>query len=492
MEKNFLQAQAVGRKRSEMTRFRRAVGKTLAALGVAGLAVAGAAGIAVADPAGEGVAGEIAKDATGTITVHKHVKDEANSDPGDPAGAPLAGVEFTVQEVLYKGDPIDLSTAEGWEAAEGAYTLSPFPSGDYTLVSPGEKIVTGADGTAQTESLTQGLYYVTETGSGENLISSPAAPFLVTIPFPAKDGTWIYNVQAYPKNELGEVTPGKTVNDPEVEIGIGQAVTFDLSLPVAQSDLPYVSLSITDSLSDCLAFVSWTDVKIGDDVLTADDYTVSEDDSKITLTGDGLGKLNAQTKTAATTVTATLTATVQCLGINDNKVSAEINGKPGEGPEVSTNWAKLTVNKTGVNQAVLAGAKFELYDYTGDVGGTCSATTTGDTPIASGTTAADGTLSWEVWVGNNGDVTRVVCLLETEAPVGYVLPADPWTGPITLTAGNTEEASITTQSITNRKPSGPTLPETGASGTLLMTVGGLGLVALAGGLVLATRRKAIK
>ena len=122
-------------------------------------------------------------------------------------------------------------------------------------------------------------------------------------------------------------------------------------------------------------------------------------------------------------MTAVITAKVNALGQVANTASASINGSSAETPQVTSNWARLDITKTDVkNAAPLAGATFELYkaDKT--------------TLLATGTTDASGKLSFYAWVGNDTDVTEEVFLKETVAPQGYVLPADPWSSEITLTA----------------------------------------------------------
>ena len=51
------------------------------------------------------------------------------------------------------------------------------------------------------------------------------------------------------------------------------------------------------------------------------------------------------------------------------------------------------------------------------------------------------------------------------------------------------DASITAHTIKNLKASGPELPLTGAAGTLAMSLGGLALVAVGGGAMVASRRR---
>lgn len=178
------------------------------------LRVASAAAIAVAMAALTGAplahAEPIEAGNTGSLTIHKHVQDEQYSTPGSPAGKPLAGIEFTVTEVTHEGEPLDLSTAEGWELAEavieGDAPALPegFSLGEYDVVT------TDSDGAVTLADLPLGLYLITETGFGDNDVVDPAAPFWVSVPMPDADGGWIYDVVAYPKNEIATPTPTPT------------------------------------------------------------------------------------------------------------------------------------------------------------------------------------------------------------------------------------------------------------------------------------------
>lgn len=461
-----------------MTIKNKAVRRLVAGIATLALGIAGAAGAATA--ASAEVPGNIDPAATGSIIIHKHVKDETNSTPGNPAGDPLGGVTFRVTEILLDGSPVPLATAEGWAAIDGV-TVADIGTGGLTKATTStETAGTDVSGVTTAGGLGLGLYLVEEIGSGSNLITTPAAPFLVTIPYPGENG-WDYDVDVYPKNVLGETAPTKTVGTPDkpADVELGAVVPFEITVPVAQSDLPYVSFSIQDSLSAGLEFVSWGAVSIGGVNLDVEtDYTVSEDDSTITLTDAGIAKLNAITKDSDTEVKATINAKVTDLGQLANTATATINGTPGTTPEVTTNWAQLDITKVDAETTdVLAGATFELY------------ADDKNTLLATGITDADGKLSFVVWVGNNADITETVYLKETVAPQGYVLPADQWSEAILLTAGTTAELSITPTTIENSEPTGPGLPLTGAAGTLAMTIAGLALLTAGAGAMLYARNR---
>lgn len=83
--------------------------------------------------------------------------------------------------------------------------------------------------------------------------------------------------------------------------------------------------------------------------------------------------------------------------------------------------------------------------------------------------------------------TRCYFLIETKAPVGYVLDDAP--RPFVVTAGTTDKTAAGNFQIGNSKQSVPALPLTGASGQVLMMAGGAALVLLSAGTVLVARRR---
>lgn len=267
--------------------------RALASVGAAALGVAGVAAVATtaaADPVPEGP-GTGTGTETGSITVHKHWSAEG-STAGNPAGKPLEGVEFTLQEVYYDGESIDLTTAEGWVLAEEVFdgTAPNLPGDAYRLEDRGTED-TAADGSATWADLSLGIYLVTETGSGENLVEKPAAPFWVAVPMPT-DGKWEYDVVAYPKNEPGKYTVTKEISGAPAVIEEDSELKWTVTVDVPATPLPYVSFTINDTVGAGHEFVSWDSISVGETELgSGADYTVA--DNVVTFTRAGLDALNA-------------------------------------------------------------------------------------------------------------------------------------------------------------------------------------------------------
>lgn len=425
-------------------------------------------GVSINAPAAE-AAGNINPDTPSSLTINKYDGDQGPRGDGtkidDPSslGTPLAGVEFTITPVETRnGQPIDLDTEAGWNLIDGATIDNVTEANGYTFGDP-ITVVTGADGTI-TQSLPHGYYKVEETDPGPNNVVSPAQPFLVTLPLPQSGGKWLYDVNVYPKNKTNSTTPTKEISAP-TKLVLGSDVTWTITAPVPPkaADDTYRSFTITDSLDPRLTCKSIT----VDGFTEGTDYTAtcSGQTANIEFTSTGLGKLQAGNNVVMNVVT-----TVTSLGDNgviENEAVVTTNGSTVTTGKPSTNWGALEILKYADNDkaATLAGARLEVYD------------SRDGQPIAEITTGVDGTASISLWVGSNDVTAKDYYLKEIEAPAGYTLPQDPWTGPISVQAGG--ENSPTTIDISNKQKDRGELPFTGANGQLMLTILGIALLLLA-------------
>lgn len=174
----------------------------------------------------------------GSITIHKfeyNPSSGATSQQGTgaegeaaPSGAkPLGGVTFEIYKVqneewlkaYYGGQAaatgqdfsnIDASNYYSTNSTTGAITVNGSKIDTVTTATSGTYI-----GVAKKDGLALGLYLVVET-SAPDKVTSPAAPFLVSVPMTRIADTtttnkltdWIYDVHVYPKNSTtyGQVT----------------------------------------------------------------------------------------------------------------------------------------------------------------------------------------------------------------------------------------------------------------------------------------------
>lgn len=511
-----------------MTRIKQVAGKGLAMLGAAGFAVIGLAGVASADVGPD----QPDHPKTGSLTIHKYDADQGEKSDGnivtDVKGDPLGNVDFTIWRLGMPGangcTPIDLTDTKAWTdkipTGTAPATLDEVKAAGFCVVDPaaGTTVTTNDSGEAKFDSLAIGLYYVDETDSSEATnagepvsVVSEAAPFYVTVPLPNK-GDWIYDVHAYPKNQTLDA-PVKTINSDADQGGlkVGDTVKYTITqtVPSLNAGETYNTASIWDVLpTGELAYDATTSVKLaGTTLAEGTDYTIDANGITWTFTTEGLKKLEA-----GQTIEVVFTAKVVKVpdtGAIENPGNSE-PGKPGYGSEFNgskipgettpyTYWGQLKVTKVDQDSKPLAGAEFEVYPSAD--GKTCAADVPATGLVSKGISDAKGLVQWDftdpassplgLFVANseNGaltDPSKVYCMYETKVPAGY-------TGvtvqTLTIKPGTELVVDVNDLTIKNVQKNGPHLPLTGANGTMLMAVGGLALVSIAGGLYLVTRRK---
>lgn len=482
--------------------------KGLAALGAAVVAV-GVCGL-IATPAhaapGEG--------GTGTVSVHKLEQPDAPFGPND--GSELTATDATPLVAGFTAcsiDGIDLSNSAHWNRLQNiGVTLD----GDGNPVaSEGGTPLTLNCGTEQSTAAATGAtaftlpadraYVVYESTPAENAISV-AQPTLVTVPYPGNGsaGTpaWNYSPHIYPKNIV--VGSGATKDG----VIVGNSVTFDVNVPInpLAAGQTYTELRINDQLADSLRYtggaVALTD-KDGESVpLVAGDFTLTEPSADaeenegvevvLNLLGPGLAKIDAN---IGGTLTLTIDADAIGTGSTENEAQITVNGKstdPGTGPEVpnpqnyfsGAHLVKQAQNKGVASTVPLAAAQFDV--YTADDAATeCPATPDG---------SATRVLTGETSAASGNTPNRVLaegkyCVYETVVPAGY----KGLVGGILLTvAGEDSSVTVVNNQIGTDPTDLPNLPITGATGSVLLAVGGAALLALGGVFLALRRRKALQ
>lgn len=458
---------------------------------------------------------------SGSVTINKLVASEGVAGDGTEqtvAGDPLSGVEFSIWRLGVKNDtscePLDLSKNESWSQvpSQGAPNSIAEVEQSFCLVG-GEALgveTTDTNGQIKFDNLPLGLYYIQETNTPDNVISK-AAPFYVTVPLPHETLGWLYDIHVYPKSLVMDA-PEKVVNADEDQEGltVGSQVKYTISqaIPTLGTDETYQSVSVWDTLpnSDTMAFGETLSVDLirdSDQIpFVADvDYIVTQaqnsggEKTTWSLTDTGRGKLQAG-DTLQIVFTATVNQVVAGGGIenpgNDGSglgYGSEINGgkTPGDPNSPYTYWGTLKVIKTDTESHTLAGAEFQVAALKGD---SCPAQVSSQDIVSKGTTGKNGIVAWDrgmvgdalgLFIGNSTgplvNPTAKYCLYETKAPAGYT--PNP-VQEVTIGAGiNTTPASGDLV-VENTRTKGPTLPLTGAQGTVLLTV--LGAILMVSGI----------
>lgn len=474
-----------------------------AAMGAISLAAAGI--LATGSPAMAAVGpDQPGAQESGTLTINKYSGAPVGEGQTPNSENLLNGVEFTVTQVgTLNGeqcDPVDLTAAADWDGLAGLFNSAPASPADPYCLVPNSATTKPTVNGQTVFPLDVGIYFAQETDPGTNNIVSPVPDFYVSIPTSnGKNGDgWNYNVVADPKNQLMDA-PSKTIEGEQTELVIGSDVTWNLSVPVPtlNNEEKFTEAVVTDVLDSRLEYVTDSTVAaVGGTPLTQGTHYNVTGNAVWTFTTEGRAVLDAN---FGEDLLITFDTTVKSVGdgvIPNDEYSSTFNGTavPGE-PTPYTYWGQLSILKTDDSSPALnlADAEFQVFNLVGD---TCEATAPATGAIATGTSNDTGIVQWQnvapanvlgLWITNSdtplSNPSKDYCVYETVTPAGHT--ATPINNPVTITPGADNTKPLT---VVNPKTEGPDLPLTGAQGTLVLTIGGLVIVALGTGLIVAVRR----
>lgn len=288
---------------------------------------------------------------TGSLTIHKYEyngtdithKGTGSENDTVPEGAiALAGAGFTIYKVAdaadledyYSTTPTTLPAVDDYVDDNGKIKSA------YSSKKVGEEVKTGTDGTAAFTDLELGFYVVIETSTPDK-VTTPAAPFLVSIPMTTVNGdSWLYDVHVYPKNKTtyGGVTLEKKGKDGAKL----QGVTF-----VLQKQNGDTWTNVTTKESDGTALLLTTDEngQINVDGLSQGTYRFIETDR---------GNNDGYIMDGATTYEFTVTSEGKITygGKTDNNIAVSVtNEKPDMTKQVkdrtSGDWKQETDYNVG-------------------------------------------------------------------------------------------------------------------------------------------------
>ncbi|MFT3798147.1 SpaH/EbpB family LPXTG-anchored major pilin [Microbacterium sp.] len=497
--------------------------RALALAGVIALAGAGVLGSAVAANAAPDF-GNIDDDATGSIIIHKHEYQTGTSVTANPDGttsipsAPVAGVTFTAYQLLQNGTAVDLTDPAAWTtlSALSVNTACTAVTGGtgYTIGAQVGQGTTDASGLTTITPTNLSAYVVCETAAPAS-VTSAAAPFIVTVPTPYQDG-WVYNVNVYPKNSVTSIS--KSISA-QTGLGLGSAVAFPVTVRIPSTGgADFTSFDIVDTLDSRLTPTGVSSVTVGGTAVDPTYYTVTTSGQTVTVAFNiALPAVQTFLKAnALSSVVATFTGTVQSVGDGSipNTATAYINA-PGHATgtgitsnQVTTTWGDATLLKTdsATTATVLAGAVFEVYaavtPYPASATDCSTAVATGSALSVGGQTTFTSNDSGVVTIPGlfvsdsvnaaQNSTFRCYVVVETQAPAGFVTPDSSNNAHgIAVTAG-ANAADSYNATVVNVQADVPDLPLTGANGQIAMVIGGVGLLAVAGGLLIARRRAGAK
>ena len=186
---------------------------------------------------------------------------------------PLEGAGFTLYKVAdvndltkyYSKNPTDLPSVDSY-----------FSNGEIDsskVKATVSEVITNAEGIAEFTDLQLGFYVVIETTTPAK-VTTPADPFLVSIPMTTVDGaSWLYDVHVYPKNKTtyGGVTLEKKGNNTTALSG----VTFVLQ---KQNGTEWTNVTKNEKNNSDLSLVTNPEGKINVDGLSQGTYRFIETD----------------------------------------------------------------------------------------------------------------------------------------------------------------------------------------------------------------------
>lgn len=420
---------------------------------------------------------------TGSLSITKYADNgtrtdnttgEAGQDSGTTA-TPLEGVEFTITPIT----DIDLTDFTQWD---GLSTLTAEQALTHELGAP-QTATTDVDGKATLTDLPLGVYVVQETGHGDNNIVSSVAPFVVVLPRALGGGEWNYDVSVFPKNSV--VAVDKEAQVP-AHAGLGANLGWTVSSTVPQGAEAITALGFTDALDSRLSYVEGSaTVKVGDTEIPATATVESGNQLAVAVDQEGLATLEEHRGEDTVLSFKTTVSDLGENGVIDNRAYAYFNDPDNriESDVATAKLGALSIKKVAENDEAksLDDAKFQVFASEEDAeAGTNPVAVEGETTFttAGGVATIDG-----LTVGNEDDSETTYFIKEIAAPAGYILNSTPIE--VKVVPSGVSSAKVITVSNA-QQPSGR-LPQTGASGTLL--IAGAALLLTGAGIVLFVRAR---
>lgn len=455
---------------------------------------------------------------------------------------PINGVTFDAYKIDVPGG-FAAGTNE-WQLAVGDVTLAqaqaqvnvvPAPQADRTGETAGAGTITWTD-------LAQGLYLIRESATPDGIV--PAGDFLVALPltdpmtldenggYQAGLTKWLDTVYVYPKN--AKVDGTKDVEN-ATDYSVGDAVTWtiDTAIPAVRDHgngsfvatdrfdifdtLTNAQLTLVDGATS-VEVTAPADLTVGtgsfDDAATADYFVVldtttvaTETTVQVKFTAQGRQKLaDALNVNSAARVEVTLETTIESVGEIQNKATVFPGGDSKFDIDPATvKYGNYLLRKDSSNDAItdLSGAEFRVYltdtaakealdeEYSDTQPN--GYLTTKENSLGLWTTdelgqVSVGGLRYSAWADGaaitDPEAELTYWLVETKALEGHQLLAAPH--PFKVDENSGAVATQTDQIVNQENTNGFVLPLTGGTGTLFLTILGVGILAVV--LVVARRR----
>ena len=225
----------------------------------------------------------------------------------------------------------------------------------------------------------RGIYLVVET-AWPATVTERSVPFLVSLPMTSKkdNGSWIYDVYAYPKNSTEDFKIDKNITSvggssgnisgdgSEAEASIGDVITYQVPVTAVIPDGGLTDLGIKDTMSKGLTLINDSNVEVN----------VTESEAKVTgvvdvyegTTTDGT-KLTEDTDYTVMASKNSNGNTILKVKLTGNKVT-KLNDEAGTDKTPDFLFVyKAKLNKNAVAGSVTTGNSVNLvYNYTNNPG----------------------------------------------------------------------------------------------------------------------------
>lgn len=336
-----------------------------------------------------------------------------------------------------------------------------------------------------------GVYYFKWTGTPTGVDSTIISNSVISLPY-YKDGAWVKSYTGTISSKVNDSTPtvvkkieNSDIDDNNTTAAIGSDVTFTLTADtVGSSTEKAKKYVLTDTMSAGLTYKEVKEVKVDGTVVAPADYTVTPNGQTVEISFNDTYLNNADSAFyTADKVYVTYVATLNkdalisadgALKANTNHVDLHYTNNMGVNSDIPGNTVNVytfelnVVKVDGNTKAPLAGATFKL---------TSDTDTTGTTL----TTGEDGTVKF------TGLKAGTYYVEETAAPSGYNINSKKFTITISTSGVVTGDGVNNSKLIVNDYPL--TVPQTGGTGTIMFTIGGVALIACAGVLFFILMRK---
>lgn len=360
------------------------------------------------------------------------------------------------------------------------------------------KTFSASDVTLDFSTTEPGVYYFKWTGTPAGVDSKIISNSVISLPYykegkEGKDSNWVNSYTGTISAKVEDSTPtvskkieNSDIDDSNTTAAIGSDVTFTLTADKVGSSTEKAKMyKLTDTMSAGLTYKEVKEVKVGTTVVSAADYTVTQNGQTVDIEFASSYLSNGDSAFyKADKVYVTYVATVNTAALIS--IAGEL--KP------NTNHVDLHYTNNMNVDSDITGNTVNVYTFTLNVGKVDGNNTTKTLPNATFKLTSDtDTTGTTLTTGEDGSVTftglkaGTYYVEETVAPEGYNINSKKFE--ITIST----QGIVTGDNVTDNKlvvSDFPlSVPQTGGAGTVMFTIGGIALIACAGVLFFVVMRK---